>query len=55
MIQYVEVEMEVDEKRQVISGVVVLKLSVFALQSYFMFKLKFKLNLLIFQLMVQNS
>ena len=33
-----------------ISGVVVLKLSVFALllQSYFMFKLKFMLNLLIF-------
>ena len=43
---------EVDEKRYVISGVVVLKSSVFA---YFMFKLKFTLNLLIFQLMVRNS
>ena len=40
-----------------ISGVVVLELSVFALllQRYFMFKLKFKLNLFIFQLMVRNS
>ena len=40
-----------------ISGVVVLKLSVFALlkQSHFMFKLKFMLNLLIFQLMARNS
>ena len=40
-----------------ISGVVVLKLSVFALllQSYFKFKLKFTLNLLIFQLMVDGA
>ena len=44
----VEVD-EVDGKQKLFSGVVVLKLSVFALllQSYFMFKLKFMLNLLL--------
>ena len=41
-----------------ISGVVVLELSVFCFTLtviYLMFKLKFILNLLIFQLMVRNS